>query len=132
MGELDDEDNTLQGSHALDQYGPMMNDFLAVHATAEHAHEGGQHYDVPDSKGSHAAASDEAAVAIAKVRCHQHACTQSRSQGGSRQYACSAPAPSSLCNAVACSAQCPMRYFGTEEVSCLRRAAALQAFAHTM
>ncbi|KAK9801393.1 hypothetical protein WJX73_005942 [Symbiochloris irregularis] len=68
LGELDDEDDTVQGSHALDQYGPMMNDFLAVHATAEHAHEGGQHYDAPDCKGPQPAISDEAAAAIAKAR----------------------------------------------------------------
>lgn len=70
----------MQGSHALDQYGSMMNDFLAVHATAEHAHEGGQVYDAPNCKAPSTAASDAAAVAIAKASPHDHCFWQAPNQ----------------------------------------------------
>lgn len=68
MGELEDDDDALQGSHALDQYDSLMSDFLAEHATQDHAHEGGLHYDVPRQHGTAADPDEaEAAIAIAKV-----------------------------------------------------------------
>lgn len=70
MGELDDEDEAVRGAHDLDQYEAVMDEFLSTHATHDHAHEGGQQYDV-HAPGSIQQDLD-VAVAIAKVSGHFH------------------------------------------------------------
>ena len=71
IGELDgDEDEpSTRGGATTDQYSRIMDDFLAVHATRLHAHEGGIQY-VPPTTAVGEEPDEEAvtaAAALAKV-----------------------------------------------------------------
>ena len=68
LGDLDEEADTTRCGHDLQQYGHLMDEFLAVNATHDHAHEGGQLYSAPGGQTAPLTAEQlEAAVAIAKV-----------------------------------------------------------------
>ena len=97
LGELDDDDKALHGGHELDQYAAIMNDFLSEHATHDHAHEGGQHYDVPAEQAMPMSQDQqEAAIAVAMVcllqsREFSHGCPAQHSLWLISQLACLLP-----------------------------------------
>ncbi|KAK9846608.1 hypothetical protein WJX81_007566 [Elliptochloris bilobata] len=70
IGDLEDEGVGPPAGASLDQFGGMLDEFLAVHATPGHAHEGGQAYhSAAEAVAAAGPAVDEnAAVAIAKAR----------------------------------------------------------------
>lgn len=68
LGSSDEEGDDRPAGHDVNQYGSILDDFLAVHATHDHAHEGGQPYSVPAEQARSMTAEElEAAVAVAKV-----------------------------------------------------------------
>ena len=71
FGELDsDEEDASAGprGHDVNDYSAVLDQFLAKHATHDHAHEGGQVYSLPSKYGEDMTEEEhEAAIAIAKV-----------------------------------------------------------------
>jgi hypothetical protein len=72
IGDLEDGEVGPAAGVSVDQFGGLMDEFLAAHATPGHAHEGGQAYhsaaEAAAAAPPGAAADEDAAIAIAKAR----------------------------------------------------------------
>ena len=86
IGDLEDDEVGPSNGADVGEFGGLLDEFLAVHATPGHAHEGGQAYhtaaEAAAARGP--AADEDAGVAIAKV-------CPGRARGGSKEFWASAP-----------------------------------------